>query len=112
MNAADVMKRETRRYSVINEVAKALDEIAALEADARKQAELIIAEAESKAAQIVADALNEAKVMTDEVKTRLDALEDIARNKTKLNGEDYIRTVGYQKFDDCTVAVAEKLPLY
>ncbi len=74
-NAADVMKRENRRFSVINEVAKALDEIAAMEVDARKQAELIIAEAESKAAQIVADALNEAKVMTDEVKARLDALD-------------------------------------
>lgn len=70
------MKRENRRYSVINEVAKAIDEISALETDARKQAELIIAEAESKAAQIVADALNAAKVMTDEVKARIDNIQD------------------------------------
>jgi cell division septum initiation protein DivIVA len=75
MSAADVMKRENRRFSVINEVAKALDEIAALESDARKQAELIIAEAEAKAAQIVADALNETGVMVNEVKARLALLE-------------------------------------
>jgi len=73
--ALDVMKREKRRYSVIHEVATALDEIAALEVDARKQADQIISEAEAKAAQIVADALNEAKAMTDEVKARLAVLD-------------------------------------
>lgn len=70
----DVMKREKRRYSVIHEVATALDEIAALEVDARKQADQIIAEAEAKAAQIVADALNNAKAATDEIAVQLEKL--------------------------------------
>lgn len=82
--ALDVMLREKRRYSVINEVAKALDEIAALEADARKQAEQIVVEANAKAAQIVADALNEAKTATDNIAAELGKLE---QDKAKLTRE-------------------------
>jgi cell division septum initiation protein DivIVA len=109
MTEADVRKRENRRFAVINEVAKALDEISMLEHEARRDAEMIIAEAEAKAAQIVADALNNAKTMTDEVKAHLAALEDIARNKAPYDGND-LKITGHQQFDASELQCREDIP--